>query len=95
LGGKNEQVLDKLKVERERGITGSELSHEHERMTVKPLLVKAQTARYVGYFRSKNAERPMWWFSMIHTFEGKEYLLNLIDTPVGPLKIYFDFVFIV
>jgi len=25
LGGKNEQVLDKLKVERERGITGSEL----------------------------------------------------------------------
>ena len=22
-------------------------------------------------------------FSMIHTFEGKEYLLNLIDTPVG------------
>ncbi|KAF8809083.1 translation factor GUF1, mitochondrial [Phlegmacium glaucopus] len=45
-GGKNEQVLDKLKVERERGIT-----------------VKAQTA------------------SMIHLFEGKEYLLNLIDTP--------------
>ncbi|KAF9558033.1 GTP-binding protein lepa [Agrocybe pediades] len=45
-GGKNEQVLDKLKVERERGIT-----------------VKAQTA------------------SMIHKFQGKEHLLNLIDTP--------------
>ncbi|CAA7271490.1 unnamed protein product [Cyclocybe aegerita] len=44
--GKNEQVLDKLKVERERGIT-----------------VKAQTA------------------SMVHNFQGKEYLLNLIDTP--------------
>ncbi|TFK76221.1 GTP-binding protein lepa [Pluteus cervinus] len=44
--GRNEQVLDKLKVERERGIT-----------------VKAQTA------------------SMIHKFSGKEYLLNLIDTP--------------
>ncbi|KAJ3506153.1 hypothetical protein NLJ89_g7026 [Agrocybe chaxingu] len=44
--GKNEQVLDKLKVERERGIT-----------------VKAQTA------------------SMVHPFQGKEYLLNLIDTP--------------
>ncbi|KAE9394104.1 translation factor GUF1, mitochondrial [Gymnopus androsaceus JB14] len=44
--GKNEQVLDKLKVERERGIT-----------------VKAQTA------------------SMIHPFNGKPHLLNLIDTP--------------
>ncbi|KAJ7286084.1 GTP-binding protein lepa [Mycena rebaudengoi] len=44
--GKNEQVLDKLKVERERGIT-----------------VKAQTA------------------SMIHTSNGKKYVLNLIDTP--------------
>ncbi|KAJ7510108.1 P-loop containing nucleoside triphosphate hydrolase protein [Mycena galericulata] len=44
--GKNEQVLDKLKVERERGIT-----------------VKAQTA------------------SMIHTFNGKHHVLNLIDTP--------------
>ncbi|EKM55059.1 uncharacterized protein PHACADRAFT_119997 [Phanerochaete carnosa HHB-10118-sp] len=42
----NKQVLDKLKVERERGIT-----------------VKAQTA------------------SMIHPFGGKNYLLNLIDTP--------------
>ncbi|KAJ7709647.1 GTP-binding protein lepa [Mycena rosella] len=44
--GKNEQVLDKLKVERERGIT-----------------VKAQTA------------------SMMHTFNGKPHVLNLIDTP--------------
>ncbi|KAJ3046875.1 Translation factor guf1 mitochondrial [Rhizophlyctis rosea] len=42
----NKQVLDKLKVERERGIT-----------------VKAQTA------------------SMFHTHNGKQYLLNLIDTP--------------
>ncbi|PPQ99995.1 hypothetical protein CVT26_009277 [Gymnopilus dilepis] len=46
LSGKNEQVLDKLKVERERGIT-----------------VKAQTA------------------SMIHKFEDRKFLLNLIDTP--------------
>lgn len=45
-GTKNEQVLDKLKVERERGIT-----------------VKAQTA------------------SMLHPYAGREYLLNLIDTP--------------
>ncbi|KAG6830749.1 Translation factor guf1 mitochondrial [Tricholoma furcatifolium] len=44
--GKNEQVLDKLKVERERGIT-----------------VKAQTA------------------SMIHNFNGRDHILNLIDTP--------------
>ena len=43
---KNEQVLDKLQVEKERGIT-----------------VKAQSA------------------SMIYTYEGKQYLLNLIDTP--------------
>lgn len=43
---KNEQFLDKLQVERERGIT-----------------VKAQGA------------------SMIYTFEGEQYLLNLIDTP--------------
>lgn len=43
---KNEQFLDKLQVEKERGIT-----------------VKAQTA------------------SMIHTYKGEEYLLNLIDTP--------------
>ncbi|EMD38064.1 hypothetical protein CERSUDRAFT_134612 [Gelatoporia subvermispora B] len=44
--GLNQQVLDKLKVERERGIT-----------------VKAQTA------------------SMVHPFDGRKYLLNLIDTP--------------
>src|SRR3990167_221402 len=42
---KNEQFLDKLQVEKERGIT-----------------VKAQTA------------------SMIYTYKGEEYLLNLIDT---------------
>eukprot|EP00058_Branchiostoma_floridae_P026150 XP_002611640.1 hypothetical protein BRAFLDRAFT_117127 [Branchiostoma floridae] len=42
----NKQVLDKLQVERERGIT-----------------VKAQTA------------------SMVHQYQGKTYLLNLIDTP--------------
>ncbi|KAF9052993.1 translation factor GUF1, mitochondrial [Panaeolus papilionaceus] len=49
-GGKNEQVLDKLKVERERGITDV-------------IVVKAQTS------------------SMIHPFEGRKHLLNLIDTP--------------
>lgn len=43
---KHEQFLDKLQVEKERGIT-----------------VKAQSA------------------SMFYTFEGTEYLLNLIDTP--------------
>ncbi|XP_069487829.1 translation factor GUF1, mitochondrial isoform X2 [Ambystoma mexicanum] len=42
----NKQVLDKLQVERERGIT-----------------VKAQTA------------------SLVHSYDGKKYLLNLIDTP--------------
>lgn len=41
-------MLDKLQVERERGIT-----------------VKAQTA------------------SLFYNYEGQEYLLNLIDTPVG------------
>ncbi|NBV40750.1 elongation factor 4 [bacterium] len=44
--GKNEQFLDKLQVEKERGIT-----------------VKAQSA------------------SMIYTYNGEQYLLNLIDTP--------------
>ncbi|KAI8376501.1 P-loop containing nucleoside triphosphate hydrolase protein [Radiomyces spectabilis] len=44
--GSNKQVLDKLKVERERGIT-----------------VKAQT------------------ISMFYKYKGKDYLLNLIDTP--------------
>lgn len=43
---KNKQVLDKLQVERERGIT-----------------VKAQTA------------------SVTYTYDGEDYLLNLIDTP--------------
>jgi elongation factor 4 len=43
---KNEQVLDKLQVEKERGIT-----------------IKAQTA------------------TMIYNYKGKDYLLNLIDTP--------------
>ena len=43
---KHEQFLDKLQVEKERGIT-----------------VKAQTA------------------SMIYTYKGEDYLLNLIDTP--------------
>ncbi|OCH88190.1 GTP-binding protein lepa [Obba rivulosa] len=50
--GINQQVLDKLKVERERGIT-----------------VKAQTA------------------SMIHSFDGRKYLLNLIDTPASSSRI--------
>lgn len=45
---KNKQVLDKLQVERERGIT-----------------VKAQTA------------------TLFYNFKGKQYLLNLIDTPVS------------
>jgi len=45
---KNKQVLDRLEVERKRGIT-----------------VKAQTA------------------SMFYEYDGKEYLLNLIDTPVS------------
>jgi len=45
---KNEQVLDRLKVERERGIT-----------------VKAQTA------------------SMVYKHYGRDYMLNLIDTPVS------------
>ena len=44
----NKQVLDKLQVERERGIT-----------------VKAQTV------------------TLCHIYKGKEYLLNLIDTPVS------------
>ena len=44
----NKQVLDKLQVERERGIT-----------------VKAQTA------------------SLVWEYEGQDYLLNLIDTPVS------------
>ncbi|CAG5118201.1 unnamed protein product [Candidula unifasciata] len=44
--GNNQQVLDRLQVERERGIT-----------------VKAQTA------------------SLVHTYKGRRYLLNLIDTP--------------
>ncbi|XP_070769067.1 translation factor GUF1, mitochondrial isoform X2 [Enoplosus armatus] len=43
---KNKQVLDKLQVERERGIT-----------------VKAQTA------------------SLFYSYQGQQYLLNLIDTP--------------
>ena len=41
----DEQVLDRLEVEKERGIT-----------------IKAQSS------------------SLIYTFEGKEYLLNLVDT---------------
>ncbi|KAF8637365.1 hypothetical protein AX17_002864 [Amanita inopinata Kibby_2008] len=64
-GSRNEQVLDKLKVERERGIT-----------------VKAQSARSIHAFG------PALLFtdthmaaSMIYPYEGKEYLLNLIDTP--------------
>ena len=44
--GENKQFLDKLQVEKERGIT-----------------VKAQTA------------------SMVYTYKGEQYLLNLIDTP--------------
>ena len=49
----NKQVLDKLQVERERGIT-----------------VKAQTA------------------SLFYNCEGKQYLLNLIDTPVNWLSVF-------
>lgn len=48
VGKNNQQVLDRLQVERERGIT-----------------VKAQTA------------------SLFHSYKGKTFLLNLIDTPVS------------
>ncbi|KAF8912048.1 translation factor GUF1, mitochondrial [Gymnopilus junonius] len=63
VSGKNEQVLDKLKVERERGITGVLFYLMQFPPTDAANLVKAQTA------------------SMIHKFQGKEHLLNLIDTP--------------
>ena len=53
----NQQVLDKLQVERERGIT-----------------VKAQTA------------------TMFYVYNGVEYLINLIDTPVS--RLFFLLVFI-
>ncbi|KEP53208.1 elongation factor-type GTP-binding protein [Rhizoctonia solani 123E] len=59
----NKQVLDKLKVERERGITGKSLFiHIEKMLIIHP--VKAQTA------------------SMLYNYNDKQYLLNLIDTPV-------------
>jgi translation elongation factor EF-4 len=50
-GGKNEQVLDKLKVERERGITGQTLySPTMKKKPTDHSVVKAQTARYEALF---------------------------------------------
>lgn len=49
--GKNEQVLDKLKVERERGITGPWIVSSYDAPILISGVVKAQTARYVLLFR--------------------------------------------
>jgi len=90
--GKNEQVLDKLKVERERGITGSFNSYD--------------VKNSYQYFFSQGSDcKVSWTFfffvffcffccngptdellvsSMLHEFQGREHLLNLIDTPVIP-----------
>lgn len=58
--GSNKQVLDKLKVERERGITGTPPHHSHISQLIMTPQVKAQTARY---------ERVIdWHFVQPHTF---------------------------
>lgn len=44
--GANKQVLDKLKVERERGITGKPFTYHGCIVLLIPYAVKAQTARY-------------------------------------------------
>ncbi|CAK5277610.1 unnamed protein product [Mycena citricolor] len=69
--GKNEQVLDKLKVERERGIT-----------------VKAQTARYDTIASSYVLVGIDDALSMMHMVNGRNHILNLIDTPAGPCRLF-------
>ncbi|KAJ3891955.1 P-loop containing nucleoside triphosphate hydrolase protein [Lentinula edodes] len=69
--GKNEQVLDKLKVERERGITGMQPSTQYTDVDTFRGIYDKHSARYAHSFS----------ISMVHSSNGKSHLLNLIDTP--------------
>ncbi|KAG2158496.1 P-loop containing nucleoside triphosphate hydrolase protein [Suillus bovinus] len=64
--GLNQQVLDKLKVERERGITGGS-------STVMDLLL----LKMINFVKSRHRQQGL----MIYMAHGKQHLLNLIDTP--------------
>ncbi|KAG1877728.1 P-loop containing nucleoside triphosphate hydrolase protein [Suillus subalutaceus] len=64
--GINQQVLDKLKVERERGITGG------SSIVMDLLLLKM-----INFAKSRHRQQGF----MIHVAHGKQHLLNLIDTP--------------
>lgn len=80
--GLNKQVLDKLKVERERGITGK-LQQIIRNARLIMCQVKAQTARLVILLRPQEMRfYGLTGTSMFHQQNNLRYLLNLIDTPV-------------
>ncbi len=81
----NKQVLDKLKVERERGITGM-CNENHNGRDMNRYLSEGANGQVCAPFSVRSAlTESDSIFSMFHSFGDKKYLLNLIDTPVSEL----------
>ena len=93
--GLNQQVLDKLKVERERGITGKPTCCLRTTSPDDELPFPKSKRRLRG--SSPILSSPLGYslsFSMFHEKDRTNYLLNLIDTPVRPYPFHVHVIYL-
>lgn len=92
--GLNQQVLDKLKVERERGITGEPTCCPRPvSPTMNPFPKSKRRLRGDSPILSSQLGYSL-SFSMFHEKDGTNYLLNLIDTPVRPYPFHVHVIYL-